>query len=174
MKTMKKTTEKNSTHIKHIFSLQRAIKSSESPSFIPKRADFARWVKIGLAELDHAVEVCFRVVNKTEIQALNNTYRKKDKPTNVLSFPSDIPDDIPQEISYLGDIVLCADIINEEALEQNKLMNEHWAHIVLHGLLHLLGYDHIHDEEAVTMETLEIQLLAKLGISNPYRENVHV
>ncbi len=171
---MKNTTDNIKKNIKHSFSLQRATKSSEHLDFTPKRSDFSRWVKTGLAELDYPVEVCFRIVDKKEIQELNRLYRKQDKPTNVLSFPPEIPDIIPQDVIYLGDVVLCADIIQEEAIEQNKALDAHWTHMVLHGLLHLLGYDHINDEEAVVMESLEIQLLAQLGLNNPYEENAHV
>ncbi len=168
MKMMKNIT------IKHTFSLQHAIKSSNPTFFVPKRSDFSRWVKIGLATLEYPAEVCFRIVGKTEIQELNRVYRKQDKPTNVLSFPSELPDTIPQDITYLGDIVLCADVIHQEAFEQNKKPEDHWTHMTLHGLLHLLGYDHIQEEEAVIMETLEIELLAKLGVNNPYEESIDV
>lgn len=174
MKPMKNTTDNMKKNVKHIFSLQRAIKPSEAPVFIPKRLDFSRWIKIGLAELDHPVEICFRIVGKEEIQELNRLYRKQDKPTNVLSFSPEIPSNIPQDVIYLGDIVLCADIIHEEALDQNKTIEAHWAHMVLHGILHLLGYDHVKDEDAIVMESLEIQLLGKLGVNNPYEENIYV
>ncbi len=159
---------------KHRFSLQCVIKSPDASLFIPKRPFFTLWTKIGLAQLDYSAEVCFRIVDKNEIQTLNHLYRTKNTPTNVLSFPSERPKDIPQKSFYLGDIILCAEIIQEEALEQNKAIEAHWAHMAIHGLLHLLGYDHIQDKDAHVMETLEIQLLEQLGWTNPYEETIHV
>lgn len=158
--------------MKHNITIQRTIKRCEKNTYIPERSSFKTWVETGLSPLKHPVEVCLRIVDKQEMQSLNHTYRKKDKPTNVLSFPSEIPETLftTQELHYLGDIILCADIINEEALEQNKTQKAHWAHMVLHGLLHLQGYDHLTDEEALIMETLEIKLLKKLKLANPYEE----
>lgn len=159
--------------MKHKLMIQRNLQPSTPPIFVPKRTDFQQWVDSGLETLPHSVEVCIRIVDKEEIQQLNHTYRKKNKPTNVLSFPFELPETIPQKTPYLGDLVLCATVINEEAFEQNKTLQAHWTHMVLHGLLHLQGYDHIQDEEASIMENLEIQLLDKLGITNPYLETSH-
>ena len=111
-------------------------------------------------------ELTIRLVDTVESQQLNHQYRDKDKPTNVLSFPFEVPEGI--ELDLLGDIVICADIVEQEASEQHKALEQHWAHMVIHGCLHLLGYDHISDNEALTMEAIEIKLLAQLGYNNPY------
>ena len=102
------------------------------------------------------------------MQELNRDYRGKDYPTNVLSFPCDW--DLPEEPRLLGDVVIAAAVVNREAKEQKKTMEAHWAHIVIHGFLHLLGYDHIEDEEAEKMENTEREILAKLGYADPYAE----
>ncbi|MCU7819580.1 MAG: rRNA maturation RNase YbeY [gamma proteobacterium symbiont of Lucinoma myriamae] len=117
-------------------------------------------------------ELTIRIVDKDEIQSLNKTYRHKDKATNVLSFPyEDFPFDAPVEIQLplLGDLVICHDIVVEEAQQQNKTVEAHWAHMVVHGVLHLKGYDHINDDEAQEMEALEIEILKKLTIADPYQ-----
>ena len=101
-----------------------------------------------------------------ESQQLNSQYRQKDKPTNVLSFPFEVPEGI--ELNLLGDLVVCASVVEQEAKEQNKVLFHHWAHMIVHGCLHLLGYDHINDADADEMEALEVKILAKLAISNPY------
>lgn len=111
-------------------------------------------------------EICIKIVSSEESQLLNNTYRAKDQPTNVLSFPSDIPDFV--ESPHLGDLAICADVVSKEAKEQKKNTHHHWAHMTLHGCLHLLGYDHIEDDEAELMEALEVTLLKQLGIGDPY------
>ena len=103
-----------------------------------------------------------------ESQQLNHQYRQKDKPTNVLSFPFEVPEGI--DINLLGDLIICADVVIKEAQEQNKKCDDHWAHLVIHGCLHLLGYDHIKENEATEMESIEIKLLSTLGIDNPYQE----
>ncbi len=112
-------------------------------------------------------ELLIRIVNKSEIQALNKTYRYKDKPTNVLSFPSDLPVEIDESI--LGDVVICTDVVLEEANEQQKAFNDHLVHMAVHGTLHLLGYDHMTESEAKTMEDLEVKILEKMQIANPYQ-----
>ena len=104
-----------------------------------------------------------------EIQQLNKQYREKDKATNVLSFPMRLPGEVGLQI--LGDIVLCAAIINEEAGQQSKSAHAHWAHMVIHGMLHLQGYDHIDNKDAEDMETLEIEILKSLGFDNPYQQD---
>lgn len=143
----------------------------EAPD-IPSEADFVTWVSAALggagyqppAEL--ATEITLRLVDYEESQTLNRTYRGKDKPTNVLSFPFDGPDGVP--LALLGDIVICAPVVADEAREQNKTERAHWAHLVIHGTLHLLGFDHIEDDEAAEMEALEVQILAGLGFADPY------
>ena len=107
------------------------------------------------------------VTTADEIQQLNKQYRDKDKPTNVLSFPMQSPAEV--DLSLLGDIVLCASVINNEAAQQSKPVASHWAHMVVHGMLHLQGYDHVENNEAEEMEQMEITILKKLGFANPYK-----
>ncbi|MBV1960310.1 MAG: rRNA maturation RNase YbeY [Oleibacter sp.] len=113
-------------------------------------------------------ELTVRLVSEEESQTLNHEYRGKEKPTNVLSFPFDAPPEVPIEL--LGDLIICIDVVEREADEQNKTTEAHWAHMVVHGCLHLLGYDHIKDDEAEEMEALERTILASLGYSDPYLE----
>lgn len=112
-------------------------------------------------------EVSVRLVDREESHALNLEYRGKDSPTNVLSFPSDLPPDLP--FVHLGDIVVCTPVIHAEAKEQGKPVKAHWAHMCVHGALHLLGYDHIDDAEAEEMEALEVEILGGLGFPDPYQ-----
>ncbi len=111
-------------------------------------------------------ELLIRIVDKLEIQNLNKTYRHKDQPTNVLSFPPDLPVEIDEMI--LGDVVICGDVVLKEAKAQNKTFDHHLIHMIIHGTLHLMGYDHIDENQANEMESLEIKILGKIGISNPY------
>ncbi len=133
---------------------------------IPTLSQFKQWINASLLPLHDNTELTIRIVTPQESQQLNAQYRNKDKPTNVLSFPFDVPEGI--ELNLLGDLVVCADIVESEAKKQNKTLEAHWAHIVVHGCLHLLGYDHINDNDAEQMETLEIDILTKLGFNNPY------
>mgnify|MGYP006076396927 CR=1 FL=1 len=129
-----------------------------------------RWVNTTLENLIKKGELTLRLVNSSTIQSLNNQYRRMDKPTNVLSFPCELPEEVRQQLDYpaLGDIIICHEVIEKEALDQNKTLQAHYAHMVVHGVLHLLGYDHIKKNDAQIMEPIEIETLAKLGISNPY------
>lgn len=126
----------------------------------------------GSITIANDAELTIRVVDETESQALNNEYRGKDKPTNVLSFPFEWPEGLPADAltPMLGDLAICAAVVQHEAQQQHKSADAHWAHMIIHGVLHLLGYDHIEDADAETMETLEIELLAGLGYANPYIE----
>lgn len=139
---------------------------------IPSQPEFQIWVEAACTfsnkKQAKAPVLSLRVVDIPEIQALNHTYRYKNKPTNVLSFPSDLPEAIQEDTGLLGDIIICADIVEKEAEEQNKMLKAHWAHMVVHGCLHLLGYDHEEDKEASKMESLEIRILESLGLPNPY------
>jgi len=136
-------------------------------SNLPAEADFKRWVeKVLAAHEDTGNEVTVRIVTPEESQQLNHQYRGKEKPTNVLSFPFESPPEL--ELPLLGDLIVCADVVAQEAVEQNKALEDHWAHMIIHGCLHLLGYDHIEEEEAEEMESLEIELLASLNIKDPY------
>jgi probable rRNA maturation factor len=107
-----------------------------------------------------------RLVDRDESRALNLRYRGQDKPTNVLSFPAGLPCGL--DLPLLGDIVICAPLVGEEAEKQHKSLQSHWAHLVIHGVLHLLGHDHQDEKEAVDMEAIEVDLLASLGFSDPY------
>lgn len=137
---------------------------------LPTQAQFELWLDAVLCERKPDAEVTIRLVEATESQSLNLAYREKDKPTNVLSFEFDAPPMI--ELPLLGDLVICKEIIEQEAQEQNKPLHNHWAHMVVHGTLHLLGYDHIINEEAKVMESLEKHILASLGIDDPYRDDL--
>lgn len=138
---------------------------------LPSQATMESWLHAVLRdECDQQgdLELTIRIVDEEEGQSLNSDYRGKDYPTNVLSFPADLPEEI--DIPLLGDLVICAPVIAREAHEQGKTLEAHWAHMIIHGTLHLLGYDHITDEDAEVMESLEIKILNKLGFPNPYLE----
>ncbi|MBB1319215.1 rRNA maturation RNase YbeY [Shewanella sp. SR43-4] len=135
---------------------------------LPTQAEFETWVRTAVGQTMPEVELTIRIVEVAESQLLNLTYRGKDKPTNVLSFPFEAPPEV--ELPLLGDLVICGHVVEQEAIEQNKPLNAHWAHMVIHGCLHLLGYDHIIDQEADEMESLETQLVEGLGFTNPYKE----
>ncbi len=119
-----------------------------------------------ISEHKKAAELTIRIVDTVEITQLNHQYRGKDLPTNVLSFPADLPDYI--DLPLLGDLVICASVVETQAQQQNKTSQAHWAHMVIHGTLHLLGYDHINDDDASIMEQLEIDILSSLNFANPY------
>ena len=136
---------------------------------VPTLESIQSWVKtaLQLAGFKHeSAELTIRVVDEAESQQLNNDYRQKNKSTNVLSFPFEVPEGVPCDL--LGDLVVCFPVVKKEALEQNKALNDHWAHMLIHGTLHLLGFDHLEDDEAEEMESLEISILNQLNISNPY------
>lgn len=117
-------------------------------------------------------EVNVNIVANNEIQQINKQFRGKNKPTNIISFEFEKPKGLPEDVAndFLGDIVIAPNVLEKEAKEQNKKLDAHWQHIFIHGLLHLLGYDHLQDDQAEEMENLEIELLAKLGVANPYFE----
>ena len=141
----------------------------------PPPAKIQQWVASALvhaqsansiANLQPTAEITVRIVDEAEITTLNRDYRNKDQATNVLSFPADLPEHI--QLPLLGDLVICSAVIKREAKQQNKKTCDHWAHMVIHGTLHLLGYDHTEDDHADIMEGLEIDALAALHIPNPY------
>lgn len=146
--------------------LQLACENAEG---MPQAADFQRWLDAAILPFQEEAEVTIRLVDEAESQELNHTYRGKDKPTNVLSFPFECPPGI--ELPLLGDLVICRQVVESEATEQGKPLMAHWAHMVVHGSLHLLGYDHIEDGEAEEMEALEIEFMAALGFANPYQDD---
>jgi len=133
---------------------------------IPEQKELQHWLNAVLLPKHNGIELTIRIVDIEESQALNHQYRGKNKPTNVLSFPFEVPAGI--ELNLLGDLVICAPIVAQEAKQQNKTIPAHWAHMVIHGCLHLLGFDHIKDKDAEQMEAVEIDILAKLGFNNPY------
>jgi probable rRNA maturation factor len=134
---------------------------------LPDDGQIQLWAETALKSANKDLELTVRLVNTAESQQLNNDYRGKDKPTNVLSFPFEVPEGI--DLNLLGDLVICADIVEQEALDQQKPLMSHWAHMIIHGCLHLLGYDHINEDDAIEMESLEVNLLSTLGIENPYQ-----
>ena len=134
----------------------------------PTLSQLSKWVDATLASTEAipASELTIRIVDKEESRSLNHQYRGIDKSTNVLSFPFDAPPGI--ELNLLGDLVICAPVVEKEAKEQGKSQISHWAHLVIHGTLHLLGYDHIEDDEAEEMESLETELMQGMGFEDPY------
>ena len=150
--------------MKALIDYQLATQASQ----VPDIAQLEQWVTVVLEQhpQENRHEVTIRIVDADESQALNADYRGKDKPTNVLSFPFEAPPGI--ELPLLGDLIICQNVIAQEAQQQQKPLMQHYAHMVIHGTLHLLGYDHIEDDEAEAMEQLERLLLAKFDIPDPY------
>lgn len=151
-----------------IIDLQIASENSEG---LPTLEQFTHWVETALAfeaqtEDFPETEMTIRIVDEEESQTLNREYRGKDYPTNVLSFPFEVPEGI--ELPLLGDLVICRQVMEREAKEQQISLASHWAHLAVHGTLHLLGYDHIEEAEAEEMEGLETQIMQKLGFEDPY------
>ena len=148
------------------FEIQRA---TEAPS-IPDDEQFGDWINAVLSTQDHHCSLTIRLVDEPEARRFNKTYRQRDYATNVLSFPAELPQGLPVEVrqAQLGDILICAPVVAREALEQNRSQVDHWAHLTIHGVLHLLGYDHERPDEAAVMEALETKILEGLGVSDPY------
>lgn len=144
--------------------IQRVFESEGQPDEVRIQA----WVDAALEDVDRDTEIVIRIVDEAESAQLNGQYRHKKGPTNILSFPFEAPVGI--ELNLLGDLVICAPVVAKEAIEQHKPLAHHWAHIIVHGVLHLLGYDHLDDDEAKQMEGREIEILKKLNINNPYIE----
>ncbi len=139
------------------------------PARIPPRAQFEGWVRAALEGGGHPsgeVELTIRIVEPQESARLNQEYRHKSGPTNVLSFPFESPPGL--SLPLLGDLVICASLVEQQAADQQKPLEAHWAHLVIHGTLHLLGYDHLEPRQEAQMERLEISILAGLGYDNPY------
>ena len=134
-------------------------------------AIIAQWVECVLTDHMPAAELTIRLVNEEEIAHLNSTYRKKNKATNVLAFPAKIHKGVELEYPLLGDIIVCPTVLQQESINLSTPETAHWAHIIIHGVLHLLGYDHIADKDATIMQAEEIKLLAQLGFEDPYQDH---
>ena len=148
---------------KMIIDLQIAC---EQETGLPTAEQIEQWATAAVQPQSDEVEMTVRIVDEAESHELNLNYRGKDRPTNVLSFPFECPDAV--ELPLLGDLVICRQVVEREAQEQDKPLMAHWAHMVVHGSLHLLGYDHIEDNEAEEMESLEAQIMTGLGFADPY------
>ena len=145
------------------------IESNSQSQQIPEIAQLERWISAALQSQEfEEAEVSVYIVDEDEGQELNAQYRSKDYPTNVLSFPADIAEEVG--VPLLGDLVVCAPVVEREAQEQGKTLQAHWAHMLVHGTLHLVGFDHIDDDEAETMESLETQIVTGLGYPAPYQD----
>lgn len=143
--------------------LQQACRDEDG---LPTPAQFRQWAEAALSDYREDAEITIRVVDSEESRQLNRDYRGKDKPTNVLSFPFQCPPGI--SLPLLGDLVICKAVVEAEAEAQQKPPEAHWAHMVVHGCLHLLGFDHIEEDEAQQMEDLETRILQQLGYQDPY------
>jgi len=143
--------------------LQLAVEDEQG---LPTEQDIQQWLDKTIPQFQENAELTIRIVDTEESHQLNHEYRGKDKPTNVLSFPFEAPPGI--ELDLLGDLIICRQVVEREAEEQNKPLLAHWAHMVVHGSLHLLGYDHIEDDEAEEMESLETEIMQAMGYEDPY------
>ena len=143
--------------------LQLAVENEQG---LPTEQDIQLWLDKTIPQFQKSAELTIRIVDTEESHQLNHEYRGKDKPTNVLSFPFEAPPGI--ELDLLGDLIICRQVVEKEAEEQNKPLLAHWAHMVVHGSLHLLGYDHIEDDEAEEMESLETEIMQAMGYEDPY------
>ncbi|WP_320153343.1 rRNA maturation RNase YbeY [uncultured Tolumonas sp.] len=139
-------------------------------SGLPAEAQFQQWLDTAILPFQQEAEVTIRIVDEAESNDLNLTYRGKDKPTNVLSFPFECPPGV-EDFPLLGDLIICRQVVEQEASEQQKTLESHWAHMVIHGSLHLLGYDHIEDAEAEEMEALEKEFMQALNYPAPYKDD---
>lgn len=136
---------------------------------LPTRALVQRWVDAAYGPDASAAQVTVRLVDEDEGRQLNRDFRGCDRPTNVLSFPFEAPSGWPLRRRVLGDVVVCVPVVQREAEAQGKALEAHYAHLVVHGVLHLLGHDHEQEDEALRMEALETQIITGLGYPNPYR-----
>lgn len=148
------------------FTIELSVSDDVNNLNLPSEKNFQHWAQSSYAGNDEVV-ASLQIVSSDEMQDLNKDYRGKNKPTNVLSFPMEVPVEVG--INILGDLALCHEVIKSEAKEQGKSAEAHWAHMVVHGMLHLQGYDHIEDDEANVMEAKEIEIMNGLGFENPYK-----
>ena len=148
------------------------IATDEPLEAYPSVETITRWAEVALTcggrKADS--EITVRMVNTEEIHYLNRTFRHVDRPTNILSFPFELPEGV-DDLPLLGDLVICKEVLERECREQHKTLEEHFAHLIVHGCLHLLGYDHIEEADALKMEPLEISAVEALGFENPYRDD---
>jgi probable rRNA maturation factor len=147
--------------------LMLEVQPATTAEGVPGEAMLRAWAEAALTGRKEVAELVIRVVDEPESRTLNRAYRHLDRPTNVLSFPSDLPAVV--ESRLLGDLIICAPVVEREALEQGKPAQAHWAHMVVHGVLHLLGFDHQNEQEAEVMEGLEQEIMSRLGFPDPYR-----
>jgi probable rRNA maturation factor len=154
-----------------MMALELSVQRSSESGIIPQDDQFQTWAEAALAGRAGDFSLAIRIVDEIDARRYNRDYRDKDYATNVLSFPAELPSGLPEELlhSQLGDLLICAPVVAREAGEQQKSIADHWAHLVVHGVLHLLGYDHERGDDAVAMESLEVEILAALGIADPYR-----
>ena len=167
MRMMKSSLNNKTPRMNINLDVQRAVTA------LPQDENLTKWVTEVLSAEQHGdAELTIRFVDEKESAELNDQYRHKTGATNVLSFPFATPPEVEDEVelNLLGDLIICAEVVKKEAKEQKKQELAHWAHMVVHGTLHLLGYDHLVDTEATIMETKEIHILSQLGYSDPYRE----
>ena len=152
--------------------LDVAVGSAVPRKVLPAPVSFRRWAAAALAGRIREADLAIRIVGAKEGRALNRHYRGRDYATNVLSFPAELPDGLPAGVRMplLGDLVICAPVVAREAREQKKPPAAHYAHLTVHGVLHLLGWDHEDAREAECMEQLEREILAGLGVDDPYRD----
>jgi len=146
-------------------SIELCLQNASSVNEVPDQSEIELWLQLALQDLPAAV-LTIRIVDEAESATLNQQYRQKSGATNVLSFPADLPEEV--DLPLLGDLVICAPLVLGEAIAQGKPVQAHWAHLVIHGALHLLGYDHLEEAEAEQMENLETELMGKLGFADPY------
>ena len=152
--------------------IELEVQRSTSATGIPDDGQFQRWADAALAGHPGRPSLAIRIVDEPEAQRFNREYRDKDHATNVLSFPAELPEGLPEDVkqAQLGDLLICAPVVEREAMEQKRPQADHWAHLTVHGILHLLGYDHQQTAEAEVMETLETEILAALGVPDPYED----
>jgi probable rRNA maturation factor len=144
------------------------IQHATDKTAVPPSSSLRRWAKKAMDNQIKNAEVTLRIVGAEEMTQLNSQYRHKKGPTNVLSFPIELPTGIELDVPMLGDIVICTDVVVQEAIEQGKPLEAHWAHMVVHGIFHLLGYDHENEHDANIMEGLETKVMLSLGFADPY------
>ena len=148
--------------------IKLAIQNASASSQVPAKADVKHWAAAALEGRRKQTRLSLRIVDEEESADLNGRYRGQARPTNVLSFPFEPPPGLPDPLPFIGDLAICAPVVVREALEQGKSLEAHWAHMVVHGILHLLGHDHLDEVEAQEMEALETRILEELGFPAPY------